>query len=218
MKKQGIFITGTGTGVGKTIVSAAIVAASDEQQIRYFKPIQTGIEDDTRVVAELTGTAAIRPPVYYFTQASAPSRAAAAEGKALDLAIIKAAWDAIPSGRIVVEGGGGILVPLTQKETTRDLIKLLDLPLLIVASTTLGTINHTLLSVEAAKASGISIAGIILVGEKDNGLSEIITNFTTVPVLAELPQLQTVSRQTIGEAAQAFSRAGVLESIFPKNL
>lgn len=168
---QGIFVSGTDTGVGKTLVSALLLLAIKEHfgSAFYFKPIQTGVssenaeDDDLLTVQRLTGAEFIQPSTYSFSKPAAPLLAAQAEDRQIDLSLVRQRWLGFSSSGIgVAEGAGGILVPLTKKETILDLVKILDLPLLLVASTRLGTINHILLTLEVAKSRGIPVSGIVL--------------------------------------------------------
>ena len=173
---QGLFITATDTGVGKTEITAAI-ARQWRREGRNFavcKPVATGAEpdaqgrlvaDDTRRLAKAAGDAewsAITPLV--FPEPAAPPVAARLAGQTLQLEqIVQAVRQRQQPGRaLLVEGAGGLLCPLTQEHTFADLIKQLDLPVLIVARRSLGTLNHTLLTVEAALRRDLRVVGIVV--------------------------------------------------------
>jgi dethiobiotin synthase len=198
---RGLFVTGTDTGVGKTLTCALLLSALRARGVDagYFKPVQTGDDDDTRTVVDLSGAPneAFARPVYSFRLPAAPSRAARAEGQSIELARIGRAFRALPERPWIVEGAGGLLVPLEDREPsrmlTRDLVLELGLPLLIVSSTRLGTINHTLLTLESARRSGIEVLGLVLSGKEDPGLEETFAAFDPAPVLARVPALSDVT-------------------------
>ena len=219
MQKSGFFISGTHTGIGKTLVSSILVSAllQKNKPVCYFKPLQTGVsteedpEDDTRTVLQLSACSRERviSPVYRLPAPMAPLRAA--EQAHLDLS-----WEKILQTWAhhqkqhpfsIVEGAGGLLVPITSQppRSIRDLISEFKLPLILVASTQLGTINHTLLSLEAADRAGIPIRGYILVGDPDPGLEECLSQFHPAPCLAHLPQLSHVNRDSVSRIAKEWS-------------
>jgi len=203
--KTGIFISGTDTGVGKTLVSSLLVSSLHQNGIQtgYFKPIQTGSDKDTDTVCRLTGISESHfvQPAYEFLAPQAPNRAAMLEGKEVQLDYIVNYWNRLDNRTWVVEGAGGLLVPLNSRQTTRDLIHALNLRMILVASTRLGTINHTLLSVEAARAGGVSVEGIVLVGHEDPGLASVLTEFSGVPVIAQVPFLEVITPSVVRAVA-----------------
>lgn len=217
---KGVFVTGTDTGVGKTLVSALLLGAFRARgaDASYFKPVQTGSDDDTETVARLSGARDLPRPAYEFSLPASPSRAALAAGRSLELSRIIERFRALPERFWIVEGAGGLLVPLSErgeKVLTKDLVKALGLPLLVVASTRLGTINHTLLTLECARRAGLEILGLVLNGEEDPGLEETLRAFDPAPVLARLPELGTVSaEQARGFAPELFGR--VAERLAPR--
>jgi malonyl-CoA O-methyltransferase len=216
--KRGLFVSGTDTGIGKTIVSALLLAALRRAELApgYFKPVQTGDDPDSETVARLGAArdGEIRPPVYALPLPASPDRAAAAAGVTIRLEAIEEAWRALPDRAWVVEGAGGLLVPLDRQRTMRDLVAALGLPLLVVASTRLGTINHTLLTLEAARARGLRVAGLVLNGPADPGLAGVLARFDAAPVVAELRPFETLDAAAIeGTAARLFP-AGTLRRLF----
>lgn len=223
--KDGLFITGTDTHIGKTVTSALLLAALARagRSPGYFKPVQTGLDSDKLTVTELTGLPAerIAPSVYEFPEPIAPSRAAkmnrAMKQVEISLDRIRSSWIGLPSREWVVEGAGGLMVPLNSKSLIRDLILELHLRVLLVSSTRLGTINHTLLSVESARASGIPVAGIALVGEPDPGLEETIAEFTDVPVVSRIPLLPELSGAVIQEFGPVCFPEATLSRLFPSS-
>jgi dethiobiotin synthetase len=171
---KGIFVTGTGTDVGKTVLAAAIAAALHARgdAVAAFKPVVSGVEErrdpdwppDHEILAAATGgdPAEIAPAV--FDAPLSPHLAAALAGRPLEPALLRAAFAERAAGAetVVVEGVGGLLVPLAPDYLVRDLARDLALPLLIAAHTGLGTINHTLLTIEAARGAGLTVAAVVL--------------------------------------------------------
>jgi len=218
MTNSSIFITGTSTDIGKTLVSAMIMAAAQSHKINmhYFKPIQTGTDCDCKTVKKLADLQdeKISKPVFSFQLPATPYAAALAENGKVDIHQIAHHFQKIIPMPCVVEGAGGLLVPLTEKLLIRDLIKTLNLPVLIIASTRLGTINHTLLTIEAAVSKNIPIKGLITSGVPNPELLTTLRQFTTVPILAEIPWLETVSPQSIKKIAPAIFNPALLQRIF----
>jgi dethiobiotin synthetase len=168
---SGLFVSGTDTGVGKTVVTAALVdwLRRAGQVVRVCKPVATGAEgpvaDDTRLLgaaAHDADYAAITP--WTFGLPAAPPVAARAASATLDLHEIAAAVRRRmePGAILLVEGVGGLLCPLTETTVVADLIALLRLPLLIVARLALGTLNHTLLTLESARSRGLDVLGVVV--------------------------------------------------------
>jgi len=216
--KLGLFVTGTDTGIGKTVTSALLLAALKQAGIPagYFKPVQTGSDSDSDTVSRLCGAGAgeVASPVYALSTPASPDRAAAAAGVTIRLETIGAAWRDLPARHWVVEGAGGLLVPIEGLQTVRDLIGALDLPALVVASTRLGTINHTLLTLEAARSRDLRIAGVVLSGPADPGLAELLGRFDPAPVVAEIRPFETLSPAAIEHAAPALFPAATLRRLF----
>lgn len=207
----GVFVTGTDTGVGKTVVAACLVRA---WHAAYWKPVQTGLAtedgDDTATVVRLAGLPPARGhrPVHALQAPLSPHAAAAHEGVRIALDDFH-----LPAGPqpLVVEGAGGVLVPLNDDgDLMIDLIARLGLPVVLVARTTLGTINHTLLSLAALRARGIAVAGVILNGPPNPGNRDAIARFGAARVLAELPWVERIDPAAVaGLAARIPSWAAV---------
>jgi dethiobiotin synthetase len=169
---RGFFVTGTDTGVGKTVVACALVRGLRARglDVGAMKPVETGIgpngpEDALALRAAAGGGDALDDVCpQRFALAAAPSVAAAAEGRAVELWAIRRGFERLAARHdwLVVEGAGGLLVPLAEKLCMADLARELALPLLVVARGSLGTINHTLLTLEAAVARGLSVAGVVI--------------------------------------------------------
>lgn len=194
LMSRGVFITGTDTGVGKTFFSALLCKSlKKHQEICYWKPVQTGCKDDddtTTVIkqAELKESEWSEPS-YRFLAPLSPDRAAALENTKVDQNKIISDFKNLPKKFLVVEGAGGLEVPVSEDLKISGLIKTLDLPLVIVASTRLGTINHTLLTVQRAKTLGLKLLGVVLNGPADPGLEEVLQR-EGVNVLCSIPHIE----------------------------
>lgn len=202
MTPRGIFVTGTDTDVGKTVVSAGLCLALDGD---YWKPVQAGHDPatDQDTVAVLTG-AHIHPSAVVLSRPRSPH-----EGAVYENIRIEAGAFALPASDrpIVVEGAGGALVPLNERETVADLIRWLGLPCLVVARSGLGTINHTCLTVEALRRRGIDVRGAILNGPHDSDNRRSIEHFARVPVIAEMPKLAPLDRVAVSRWAKSNAAA-----------
>jgi len=171
---RGLFVTGTDTGVGKTVVAAAVAAALSGrgERVAAFKPVVTGTDEppdpqwpaDHELLASAAGITPEAVAPVRLGPATSPHLAAELEGRTIEPAALVAAARAAGglAQALVVEGVGGLLVPLTLGYAVRDFALELALPVVIAARTGLGTINHTLLTVEAARAVGLAVAGIVL--------------------------------------------------------
>jgi len=183
----GYFIAGTDTGVGKTVVASWLVAALDGE---YWKPVQAGLEGETdeAAVRRLTGLGAERfhPSAYRLKAALSPHQAARQEGIVIELSQLKAPPQRRP---LIIEGAGGLLVPLNDRDFIIDLISTLGFPVILVARSQLGTINHTLLSLEALRARRLPVAGVVVNGPPNAANRDAIAAYGKVPVIAELPLL-----------------------------
>ncbi len=192
---NGFFVTGTDTDVGKTVVSAWLLTHLDAC---YWKPVQAGAEPETdsaavRRLAEVPADR-ILPEAYLLPEPIAPHEAARRAGIAIDMAKLVPP----PCDRpLVVEGAGGLMVPLTGDAYVIDLATELHLPLILVARSTLGTINHTLLSLEAIRRRGLPLAGVVINGPETPHNRAAIERYGQVEVIAEIPWLDTVSRSAL---------------------
>jgi malonyl-CoA O-methyltransferase len=201
---RGVFVTGTDTNVGKTFVSACLMAAAPAQ-VGYWKPVQTGLrdgDDDTRQVAWLarlderrTWRAGPR-----LDEPASPHHAAALAGVRLALADLLAL--APTRGAWVVEGAGGLLVPLNERELMVELIAALGLPVLLVASTRLGTINHTLLSLRELERRRLPCLGVVLSGPPSASVSTALAAHAPGALLAEVPQMTAPTTHDLTAAGQ----------------
>jgi dethiobiotin synthase len=204
------FITGTDTNVGKTVVSAMLCAALDAI---YWKPVQTGTEDgsDRSTVMRLAQLARDRtlPETYRFVPPVSPHLAARRAGVKIDLRKI-----ALPEigarENLIVEGAGGALVPINEKELMTDLMAHLKFPVLLVTRTALGTINHTLLSLQALRAAKLNVRGVIMVGKRDVENHKAIEYYGKTSVIGILPQLAKLNRATLlGAFRSHFDRSAL---------
>jgi malonyl-CoA O-methyltransferase len=198
--RPGVFVTGTDTGIGKTLVSACLAHRLGAD---YWKPAQTGTQDgddDTATVAALARLPPerIHPPRHRFAAPLSPEAAAAMEGASIRLEDFTLPATHRP---LVVEGAGGVLVPIGGGATMADLMVSLGLPVVLVARTTLGTINHTLLSLAALRARGLTVAGVVLVGRPNQGNRDAIAAHGSVRILAEIPWLDRIDADEVARLA-----------------
>jgi dethiobiotin synthetase len=197
MSSKRFFVTGTDTGVGKTVVSALLCAALDAI---YWKPIQTGTSEGTdratvTRLARLPRTRTV-PEAYRFAPPVSPHLAARRAGVRIDLRKIK--LPAIPPGEnLIVEGAGGALVPINETQLMTDLMRHLALPVLLVARTTLGTINHTLLSLAALREAGLEVRGVVLCGKPNRDNRQAIERYGRAVVVGVVPRLERIDREAL---------------------
>jgi dethiobiotin synthetase len=196
MNRQRIFITGTDTGVGKTLVAAILMAGM--QNGYYWKPIQSGPPADTRTVREMTGLAADRflPETYRLNHPLSPHAAARREG--IDIRLDDFRLPAHTDG-LVVEGAGGIMVPINANHLMLDLIKQLALPVILVARSTLGTINHTLLSLDVLNQNDLEIIGVVMNGPKNPSNKDAIETYGKTRVILEIEPLPVITRDVLAK-------------------
>lgn len=203
---QGVFVTGTDTGVGKTLVAAALLHAFTQLGLRSIgmKPVAAGclmqggrlVNEDVIALMAASNVVAADDDVnpYRFEPPIAPHLAAAAEGERISLERIRTAYGTLcrNADRVVVEGAGGLLVPLGKDEDLADLARLLDLPVVLVVGMRLGCLNHALLSAEALRTRGLKFAGWIA-NSLDPAMAEFAGNLQTLrdrlqaPLLGILP-------------------------------
>ena len=217
---SGLFVTGTDTGVGKTLVSAALMHRFRRVPgLRYWKPVQTGIEvdDDTAEALRSSGLAADRAlhDGVRLPRPLSPHLSASLAGSSIAVAgLIEIASRQDPSAHWIVEGAGGVLVPLNERELMIDFMSVLGLPVVVVARSTLGTINHTLLTLEALRARALSIAGVVLVGPTDVDNRVAIETHGRTTVIGELPWLDPLTPASLQEASTAIAPGAVLDWVF----
>jgi dethiobiotin synthetase len=186
MKK--FFITGTDTGVGKTLVAATMTYAL---RACYWKPIQSGSSDQA-VIRELTGfsDAHFHPTQYAFRASLSPDQAALLENITID---INTCQPPLMTNHLVIEGAGGVFVPLNEDDCMLDLMKKLAVPVVIVSRGQLGTINHTLLSIEALRRRDIPIHGVVFSGELNPDNQTAIEKWGKVKTLFHVPYFPSIT-------------------------
>ena len=196
------FITGIGTEVGKTIVSAILTEAL---QADYWKPVQSGTVEgtDSNSVAGLISNTASQflKEAYSFKEPASPHLAAALEGVEIDIETVQ-----LPSSsnrNLIIEGAGGVLVPLNSKHYVIDLAKRFDAEVILVCRNYLGCINHSLLSIDYLRRHNYKIKGLVLSGDFDPLVRSAIVNYADTPVLAEIKEINEVTKSSIAELARS---------------
>ncbi len=197
------FITGTDTGVGKTVLSALLCAALDAS---YWKPIQTGASEDSdsvtvATIAELKPEKILRE-VYRFDPPVSPHLAAKMAGTRIDMNKIQIPREARDKA-LIVEGAGGVLVPIDETNLMIDLMRQLALPVILATRTTLGTINHTLLSLRTLGSAKIELAGVVMIGTPNRENREAIEHYGDARVIGEIPHLEKIDRASLLEISSA---------------
>lgn len=196
---RNIFVSGIGTEVGKTVVSAALV---EHLKADYWKPIQSGdldFSDSMKIQQWISNDqSVIHPEGFRLNTPASPHLSARLDGVS-----IRKEDFSLPEteNNLVVEGAGGLLVPISEEELIVDLIQYLQLPVVLVVRNYLGSINHTLLSIEALKQRNMPLLGIIYSGNKNAESEAIIGQFSQVKCLGYLPEYESVSQETIADAA-----------------
>jgi dethiobiotin synthetase len=206
------FITGTDTGIGKTVVSALLCAALDAT---YWKPIQTGTREgsDRNMVMKLAEIPASKtiPENYKFGPPVSPHLAARLAGARIELRKIKIPRLAANEA-LIVEGAGGALVPINRTQLMTDLMKHLKLPVLLVARSSLGTINHTLLSLASLRSARLTVRGVVMVGKPNGKNRKAIEHYGDIEVIGAIPMLAEINRRTLIAAFQKHFDHGVFQS------
>ena len=193
--KMQFIICGTDTDIGKTLISSFFVRGLNSF---YWKPIQSGIQSqtDSQTVQKLTkaNKEKIINEAYIFTQPLSPHWAAEIDKKTINLNILK-----LPKikGPLIIETAGGLMVPITRSFLQIDQIKKWDLPVILVCKSSLGTLNHTLLSIEALKHRNINILGLVINGEKHLDNPKTIFEFSGIPIIAEFPHIQKIDTNSL---------------------
>ncbi|PZQ18873.1 MAG: ATP-dependent dethiobiotin synthetase BioD [Ancylobacter novellus] len=192
-----LVVTGTDTDVGKTIFAAGLVNALGAS---YWKPVQAGLEGETdsQTVARLARLPPERalPEAWRLRTPASPHLAAEIDGVAIDP---QALTPPEVAGPLVIEGAGGLFVPLTRETLTIDVFARWRLPVVVVARTALGTINHTLLSLSALKARDVPVIGVAFVGEENADSIRAIATFSGAKVLGRLPPVVPLTPRTLAE-------------------
>lgn len=204
---RGYVVTGTDTGVGKTVIAAGLAG---HLRARYWKPVQAGLDEETdsKAVQRLTeGRARVLPEAFRLKTPCSPHEAARLDGLRIDGAAL-----ALPpgDGPLIVEGAGGVLVPVNDETLYADLFAHWALPVILVARTSLGTINHSLLSLEALRARGLEVAGVIFSGEENAASEAAIVRFGLCRHLGRLPRLDPLTPAALAEAVTRHIRTDLL--------
>ncbi|HUM47410.1 MAG TPA: dethiobiotin synthase [Chitinophagales bacterium] len=202
-KQQTFFITGIGTDIGKTVAAAILVEALNAD---YWKPVQAGGLNDTdtdfvrRMISNQVSV--IHPETFRLTAPMSPHAAAKIDGVKIRLKDFH-----LPKTKntLIIEGAGGILVPLNEKRLVIDLIKKLNADVIIVIKNYLGSINHSLLTIEAAKSRNLNIAGLIINGEPNKSSEEIILKHSKLKVLGRVFPEKEITKAIISKYAVGFN-------------
>ena len=200
MSRQ-ILITGTDTGIGKTVFAAGLTALLGAS---YWKPIQSGLEEETdsQLVARLADIAQSRilPEAYRLNAPLSPHRSAELDGVKIESAGLT-----IPNcdRLLVIEGAGGLMVPLTRVDLFVDVFARWKIPTVLCARTGLGTINHTLLSLEALRTRNIPVLGVAFIGAEVEDTQKTIAEIGRVRILGRLPVLEALQSRSLLAAMQA---------------
>jgi 8-amino-7-oxononanoate synthase len=222
--RHGLAVLGTDTNVGKTVVASMLVLlASERGAARYWKPVQSGsgADDDTaavRVRLAAAPRASAANPTYAFAEAIAPHQAAAREGVEISIPKIldgfAAARDGLPSGgTLVMEGAGGLLVPLAEGASQDALVAALGVPVVLVARTSLGTINHTRLTLEALASRGIETVALVLVGDEHQENRATLERYVPRERVFHVPQLSSLDGPALAAAARASGLGRILDAL-----
>lgn len=200
-----LIIAGIGTEIGKTIASAVLVEAF---QADYWKPIQSGAvaDSDTNTVRQLVSNSVsvFHPEAYRLTQPLSPHAAAELDGVTIDMnKIIVPDTD----NSLIIELAGGLMVPLNNHDLNIDLVQRLGLPVVLVSRNYLGSINHTLLSVEACRSRSIPLIGILFNGPTVPATEDFILNYTALPCIGRIGQEDVVTKEVIRKYAGIMAQA-----------
>ncbi|MES0825059.1 dethiobiotin synthase [Ruegeria sp. SCP11] len=193
-----VIVVGTDTGIGKTVFAAGLTAALGA---RYWKPVQSGLEEatDSEIVKALSG-GDILPEAYRLNMPASPHLSAEDMGIEIDPAHLVLP---LVEGPLVVEGAGGLMVPLNRRVFFLDVIAQWNAPVVLVARTALGTINHTTLSLMALRNAGCNVVGVAFVGDAEPDVEQTIAEMGDARHLGRLPFIDPLSRETLTDAFTA---------------
>ena len=203
-----VIVTGTDTGIGKTVFSAGLTRALGAT---YWKPVQSGLDEatDSETVARLSGRPVL-PEAYRLQLPASPHLSAEAEGVEIDIGRLT---PPPVEGPLVIEGAGGLMVPLTRQHLFLDVIAAWQAPVVLVARTSLGTINHSLLSLEALRSRGCIVAGVAFVGDEMADSRRTIAEMGRVRDLGRLPLLSDLTPDSLASAFASIDLAAIRESL-----
>ena len=208
---NGFFVTGTDTGVGKTVLSALLVAALDAF---YWKPIQTGVIEgtDRSTVRRLAAPPEERllPESYRFDLPVSPHLAAREAGVRIDLDSLT--FPQTTEDRLwIVEGAGGAMSPINECALMLDLMRHLGLPVVVAARTSLGTINHTLMTLAALREARLTIRGVVMIGACNNENRSAIEHYGNVRIIGHIPVLEQIDRAKLLDVFEKHFDRGVFQ-------
>lgn len=194
------FITAIGTDSGKTLISSILCEALG---FDYWKPVQSGDDRDTVKVKELVSSdISFIPEQFLLKTPESPHAAAEKDGVNISISDFE-----LPKAEnLIIEGAGGLMVPLNDEELILDLIKKLNVPVILVSNTYLGSINHTLLSYNALKSYGIEVVGLVFNGPENKDTESVIIKMTKLSVLFRVPQFDVVNKEQVSSFAQTIKK------------
>jgi len=199
-----LFVTGIGTGIGKTVVAAILAEALEAD---YWKPVQAGSLGftDTMTVKELISNpkSVFHKETYRLSEPMSPHAAAAIDGVEIKVSELECPET---ENHIVIEGAGGMLVPLNEKELVVDMIAPLECEVVLVSRNYLGSINHTLLSIEALKSRQLPVAGIVFNGETTKTTEDFILNHSGLPCIGRINEEEGITKEVVSRYAELFSK------------
>jgi dethiobiotin synthetase len=199
MKKQ-IAITGIHTGVGKTIATAVLAEALGAH---YWKPVQAGglDETDSMIVKKLisNGESRVHPEGAILTQPLSPHTAAKMDGVTVDHTLFQ--WPKT-DGFLLVETAGGVLSPMTNDSTMADFVDYYNIPTILISNNYLGSINHTLMSIEVLKKRDIALLGLVMNGEPNASSEDFIRTYTNIPFMATIPKFDVLDHNAVKQCAE----------------
>jgi dethiobiotin synthetase len=207
-----VFISGIGTGIGKTVVAAVLTEALKAD---YWKPVQAGYETDSILMTSLISNpeTRIHPETYKLRQAASPHIAAREENIRIELRRIHDDYKKMdPLRPLIIEGAGGLLVPLNQNEFVLDLIKKLDARLILVSRNYLGSINHSLMTAAICRQAGLDVAGWVFNDQYLHYEPEI-AGWSNYPILFSLPKMEEVTRRSVLEVSGRIDLSYLYQSL-----
>ncbi len=212
MMNKGFFISGTDTNIGKTVVASILV---NKLNAVYYKPIQCGLDEegnkDSDIVKKICINKTIIKEAYFFKKPLSPNIASEEDAKYIEFNKLKPkAYDL--SKDLIIEGAGGLLVPINNDFLMIDLVKFFELPIILVCRTTLGTINHSLLSISSIKNKKLNLSGLVFVGNKEPKTINTILNHGSkiygkkINILAHIPHIKKINKYSIDEMKNLFKK------------
>lgn len=200
-----IFVTGIDTNIGKTVVSAILTEALEAD---YWKPIQAGNLDDsdTNLVRRLISNSksVLHPEAYRLTQPLSPHAAAAADGVKIDMDVIRTSMPSTGGHDLIIEGAGGVMSPVNDSSVVMDLIKSLDAEAVIVSKHYLGSINHTLLTIDAMRRKGLPIVGVFFNGKPVQSSVDFILRYSGIRPLGFIDEEKNLDKEVVKKYAHMF--------------